>query len=79
MIVTVPIKCSTVKKIGTVSYHLLFWFIVCASIFLAGVLIYAAPLPGTSAIQVAVILMSIGALVILSYLFCPYEFQCMSE
>jgi phosphate/sulfate permease len=85
--VTVPIKCSTVKKVKDSIPFIFFWIVVVASIIGSGWIVYKATLPGVmlslsdadifALIGIGMCLATISFLLL--YVSCPYEFKCIQE
>jgi membrane protein YdbS with pleckstrin-like domain len=74
--VTVPIKCSTVKKVKDSLPIILFWIILVASIISFGLLITTQ---NTIPQLLGGLLVLASVSLLLLWIFCPYEFKCIQE
>lgn len=78
--ITIPIRCSTVKKVKDSIPTLIFWVVVAASVLLFSFIIRAAILQKTGIWEtiLGVIIFSAVSLLFL-WMTCPYKFKCIQE
>jgi hypothetical protein len=79
-VVTLPIKCSTVKRISDLIPVIAFWVMVFVTVGLMGLLVYAAALtdyPIEKVILTGGILPPICFVIL--WLTSPYKFECIKE
>jgi hypothetical protein len=79
-VVTLPIKCSTVKRANELVPVVAFWIIMVISIVTIGLLGYAGTLTNYPIEKVMFVsIVELPMLVLLLFLTCPYKFECIKE
>jgi hypothetical protein len=78
--VTIPIKCSTIKKVKDSLPIILFWIVVAGCIIGMGLLIRAATRSGANLYEIilgSLVFAAVGFLFL--WMSNPYEFKCIQE